>query len=191
VEEKEKQMKYKIYADCHLGSPIEIKPDGLFDPSGNTILLGDIVDLANCENKMVEYYNNLRHQFIRIHKDNYIDGNHERIYSFTNNFVIKNNIIFAHGDLEANFEKWVKYRQKSHGAGWFKRKFIIPFIREAEEIINRKPKEEFLLGAWNLAKLSKCTTYVCGHFHPKEKIDIFYRGVRIIIVPRGMTELEL
>jgi hypothetical protein len=137
-------MKLKIFCDTHLGSPIEMKPDGLFKADENTILAGDIIDLSNVKNKMIGYYKELFDELRLIHGENYIIGNHEKMGT-ENEFVIKTTesgtrICILHGDIEANPKRWIRYRQEPHGAGWFKRKFIIPFIREAEEIVERKPK---------------------------------------------------
>lgn len=183
-------MKYKIYADIHLGSPIEIKPDGLFNPHQQTKLIGDIVDLASCEKKMVGYYQELWLNLKTIHGKNFIDGNHDR-NSVVDELIIENGIVFAHGDLQANPERWTEYRAKSHGAGWFKRTFVVPFIREAEEIIDRKPKKEFLERASALAIKNNCHTYIAGHFHPKQVVETKYNNIRIIIVPRGLTEIDI
>jgi hypothetical protein len=44
-------MKFRIFADTHIGSPIEIlRSEVISEPvNENTIFLGDIIDLANCE----------------------------------------------------------------------------------------------------------------------------------------------
>lgn len=183
-------MKYVLYADLHLGSPIEIKPEKLFIAGENKILLGDIVDLANCKKDTVQYYRELHDELIGIHGYQYIRGNHERLV-IQNEIITRNGVLFAHGDLEANPERWAKYRKKSHGAGWFKRKFIVPFIREAEEIIDRKPKQDFLDRAAGLATVNYCHTYVCGHFHVDEVTIVNHKNIKIVLLPRGKTEIEL
>lgn len=191
-------MKYKIYDDLHIGSPIEMLRNEISaEPAHeNTILIGDIVDGANCLKSELDKNRSFLEMLLRIHKHNYVFGNHERMGSSLKNCVIKTNesgkrIVFAHGDLESNPDKWIEYRSREWGAGLFKRTFIVPFIREAEEILNRKPKKDFLKRAADLAKLNNCTTYVCGHFHPKEIVDVSFDGVHIIILKRGMTEIEI
>lgn len=185
-------MKYILYADLHLYSPIEMlrKEVSYQPPAPNVKLLGDIVDESNAAYSDVKNAETLHWLLKGTHGTNYIDGNHER-ESLYDQIIVENGIVFAHGDMQANPSKWLQYRAKPHGAGFFKRKFIIPFIREAEEIINRKPKPEFLERAYKLAKIHGCHTYVGAHFHPKELIDISYKDIRIVIVPRGKTEIEL
>lgn len=185
-------MKYTIYCDTHIGSPIQIMNDLLLKEPAHvdTLFLGDIFDLANASKKdlpgLVYQYN----QFKKTHGSNYIDGNHERV-STRNDIIVRGRTVFAHGDFEANPTRWLKYRKKHQGAGVFKRKFIIPFIREAEEVIERSPNHEFLDRAASLAKSINCDKYVCGHFHPSKLITIYHKGVYVYILPRGITELYL
>jgi predicted phosphodiesterase len=194
-------MKFRIFADTHLNSPIEIfRNEVVTEPANeNTILVGDILDFAASKKEELPSLKKIFIELKNRHGDNYIIGNHCRM-GINNETIIKQTefgtrICFVHGDIEANEERWTKYRQKGHGASFFKRKFIIPFIREAEEIIDRKPKKEILDRMVLKAVEHKCTVYVAGHFHPKETIDLIhsYMGntVRIIILPRGLTEIEI
>lgn len=184
--------KYKIYADTHLMSPIEILVEEVInepkDP--NTIFLGDIIDAANCKKSEVHLAKKAMDDLILRHGENYISGNHSRNFLCYKDLV-KDGVVFTHGDLEADFDKWAKYRFEPWGASNFKRTFIIPFIREAEKIVNRRPKESFLEAAAKLALNKDCHTYVCGHFHPDKLIDTVYKGIRIVIVPRGITQIAL
>lgn len=185
-------MKFKVHADTHIGSPIEmLEAEVMNEPATVwTILLGDIIDMANCEKGAVLKYRQMMETLRLRHGARYLCGNHER-KTLVNELYIHGKVLFAHGDIEADPERWYEYRGKPQGAGWFKRTFIIPFIREAEQIIERKPKDEFLLRASKLAKEYNCETYVCGHFHPEKVIDMWAYGVRIVILPRGVTEIEL
>lgn len=185
-------MEFNIAADLHIGSPIEMHEEAIMQatPGEETILLGDIIDMANCEKGAVLKYRQMMDTLRLRHGARYLCGNHER-KTLVNELYIHGKVLFAHGDIEADPDRWHEYRGKTQGAGWFKRTFIIPFIREAEQIIERKPKEDFLKRASALAKEHGCETYVCGHFHPQEIINSFYDGVRIIIVPRGITRIDL
>lgn len=190
-------MKFKIYCDTHIGSPIEMLLDEVIDEPihENTLFLGDIVDGANCKKDEVLKYRVLLKTLQGRHSGNILVGNHERD-GVMDEVVVKvtergEKIIFAHGDMQANPKKWAEYRMKPWGAGLFKRKVIIPFIREAEEIINRKPKQEFLDRVIALCDRHNANTYVCGHFHVKETITLRHNGARIILLPRGCTVLDL
>ena len=184
--------KYKIFADTHIFSPIEImREETLAEPADrNTVFLGDIIDAANCKKSEVGFADDLMNVLMKRHRKNYISGNHSRL-GMSGSIMTQDGVVFTHGDLQANYKKWSKYRSEPWGAGEFKRRFIIPFIREAELIINRKPSEDFLKAASDVARMFCCHTYVCGHFHHKELINISYNGIRIVIVPRGITNIDL
>jgi predicted phosphodiesterase len=194
-------MKFRLFADTHLNSPIEILRHEVLTepPHENTLFLGDILDFANSKKDDLETLETFYQMLKSKHGENYIVGNHCR-KTIINETVIKTTeygtrICFVHGDIEANPERWIEYRQKPHGAGWFKRKFIIPFIREAEEIIERKPKKENIERLCAKANSHNCSVIILGHHHPKEMIDFVHtylgRAIRIIILPRGLTELEI
>jgi UDP-2,3-diacylglucosamine pyrophosphatase LpxH len=178
--------------DLHIGSPIQIMEDQYMNVQSdeNTFFLGDIIDLANCKKSEIKKYQDVYLQLKRKHGENIIPGNHER--SGISEHVIKRpNFVAVHGDLQANLKRWTEYRSKPHGAGFLKRTFLVPFIREAEMIVERKPKSDFLDRAADFSLAFGMNTYICGHFHPKNKIEIMHKGVRIIILPRGITKLDL
>lgn len=191
-------IKKKFYVDTHLGSPIEMcVAEVVNEPaSSDTHLLGDIVDLANAAYSDLPKYEALHTSLKMKHGENYFDGNHERCDK-VNEVIVETNShsdrwLFAHGDLEANPTKWEAYRQKSHGAGAFKRKFIIPFIAEAEKVINRADmKPDFLERVYQLCQTHSANHYVCGHFHPPRMIVTVYKGITVIVLPRGCTILDL
>lgn len=183
-----------VFTDLHLFAPNEMRAhfdeNKTYDQS--VIFLGDIFDLANCKKSFVPKLREICKNFIERHQRTFVLGNHERAGTpFKFRYVVVNNTVFTHGDLEANPDKWGAYRKKEHGAGFLKRTFIVPFIEDAEQIIDRKPKEDFLKRASTFAKEMGVTNYVCGHFHPKEMIVTDYDGVRIYILPRGQTVLSV
>lgn len=45
--------------------------------------------------------------------------------------------------------------------------------------------------AVRLARRHGCDTIVCGHWHPKTIKDFKFRGIRIVVLPRGRTDLYL
>lgn len=190
-------MKFIIHADYHIGAPNEIDSGPIFndfDSEHKVILLGDIIDLANCKKSDVAY---LYSQIVLLTKafgDQYVYGNHSRMGLRNRNYYAQsetNKILFTHGDIEANYDRWKEYRLKPHGASWFKRNIVVPFIEKFESIHDRKLRDRFIRAAAKEAKDSGCNVYVCGHFHPKKIETIIYDDIRIIVVPRGRTELEL
>ncbi|HEY9705659.1 MAG TPA: metallophosphoesterase family protein [Allocoleopsis sp.] len=186
-------MKYIIFSDTHIGSKYNDDPTLLdqidnSDPS-NTILLGDIIDMACCHKKIV---NDLRqYQLMLLNKfnDRYVSGNHCLLTS--NLKYIENGILFTHGDLISNFDKWWLYRLKTAGAGKLKLLWVslvdnMDWLKE-----NMIPKESVFKRAADVAKNHDCHTIVMGHFHPSKVITRQFGDVKIIIVPKGLTELDL
>lgn len=185
-------MKEIIYTDIHELATNAIKTDVLkVQAAPNVRLIGDIIDGANCKksevSKAIDFMNILKAR----HGDNYIFGNHERQGMPAPCYIKLENAVLAHGDLEANFQKWLEYRNKAMGASFFKRGIIVNAIEAAEKIIHRTPKVEFLDNAAQIARYHGVKTYICGHFHPDSKIEVEHQGVKIIILPRGRNEIEI
>jgi hypothetical protein len=197
------EVRYIIYTDIHCGSPIELmNVDELVSgivqdvAAGHQVIdIGDNIDLANCHKRDLSKHNAAYASLFGYDKrsDKYfkIDGNHERMKTGFQ-YTTSNDVCFTHGD----FEKWgkkkaIKYRSKKRGASAFKRKFIVPLIEWAEKFGVNRATKKFKRRAVKVAKSLGCHTYVCGHIHPKEKLDFNYDGVRIIVMPRGRSELEL
>lgn len=190
-------MKYMLVADTHLFSKYEvpnIRQKVLDLPANeNTIFLGDIVDLSCCDKKNLDRARAVEKDLILKHRLNYIDGNHNprTVFGY---YKIKGDILFTHGDIDADPVKWPKYRKKhleKQGAGWFKKLFIMNTVSLFNELVGGKPKIEFFQRAAKRAKANNCHTYVGAHFHPKQLIDVKYDGIRIVVVPQGITEVEL
>lgn len=182
-------MRIRVVADAHLFAPNELKIK--FNPEDkNEYLIGDNIDLANCSNKDVAIATDTYNQLKISYGKRMIDGNHCRI-SLTNDLIFpKAGVIMAHGDFESwGPEKATEYRSKPHGAGLFKRKLLVRAIEAYEKSVGRTLDQQFIENAVKLAKSHGCHTYVAGHLHPKEMIDIVADGIRIIIVPRGKTEI--
>lgn len=118
-----------------------------------------------------------------------IDGNHDLKF-IGHSYLIKNGVLFTHGHYVSWDAKTIAKKEKASKDGVSKIK------RNAfGALVNAKPyghlsKEEIQKAA-ELAKLHKCHTIIFGHTHVKELIDIKFDGIRIINVPRGITEIEV
>lgn len=197
-------MKLTIWADTHKWAPNALKDQPTVNDAKdpNCWLLGDIIDLANCKKTSVESakteYNNLKAAF----GYRYIPGNHERML-LTNDCIYQpyytedgklNQIILFHGDFESwGPKKAKKYRSKEHGAGPFKRKFIVNAIEGFELLFDRNFKQAFINRCRELMKTHfyQHTTLICGHMHPDNVEHINVPEGKIIVVPRGKTELDI
>lgn len=189
-------MLYTIVADTHIGSKYQVDSDIIDEvmhlpKDDNTILVGDIVDRTCAPKDNLVGIASIEKFFIDTHGDNYLDGNHEARCAVANGLFLRG-LFFTHGDNEADPKKWRNYRAShKYGAGLFKRIAIMPFISLFNELVGGKPKEDFYKRAASRARMNRCHTYICGHFHPKKLIDTTYEGIRIIVVPQGITRIDL
>lgn len=179
-------MKFKVYNDIHIFSSHEIKT--IFDESKNVILNGDIVDLLNCKKSQVEEAKEKIAQLKSIYGVRYISGNHE--LGFWNKYNTRDGVLFIHGDyILWGDEKSNKFRSQRPGSGWFKRHIAIPVI-DAFRPKSGKLSFDQIKSCIDLLKVEKCHTIVMGHLHYKEVIDL-KGNMRIIVLPRGMHEIEV
>jgi len=180
---------FRIYSDLHKGHIYEIKPEIKF--SKNTVFLGDNFDIGNVSRKNLDGLKKLRLETIRKIKSVggiYISGNHSLT---THHSATRDGILFLHGDIIHYGEKNSKLRRsKKPGKGSFYRAALWTWkkIKSGE---HNNIRNKYLEKAKDLAMKNKCHTICLGHFHPRKLIDISYKGIRIIIVPRGMTKIKI
>ncbi len=180
---------FRIYSDLHKGHIYEIKPEIKF--SKNTVSLGDNFDIGNVLRKNLNKLRKLRLETIKKIKSVggiYISGNHSLTHHHS---VTRDGIFFLHGDVIHYGDKNSKLRRsKNPGKGKFYRAALRTWKKIKSGECNNV-KNKYLKKAKDLATRNKCHTICMGHFHPRKLIDINYEGIRIIIVPRGMTKIKL
>lgn len=198
-------MRLDVWNDLHLDSIIEILRDEALaaEADPNTIFNGDIWDMQRTLKRNLLRTRTSKIAFKIKHGENYIPGNHDpdEIDPLKNFFVIKvssdtgKRIGFFHSDLEANPEKWGKYRGKPPGCGIFKYYIWTRFVDVAEKIIDRKLKREFVTNVLKVMDEHELDIYVGAHFHPDEivKHETIYKGKlrTIMVMPRGHHVLYL
>jgi len=183
---------YIVYNDLHIYGPHVIKGISLLDGGKNSIYLGDNIDINHCKKKRIgEAMEGLR-LAKDIFKRRFVPGNHEIDAVPGNRFYIDQGIYFTHGD----YEFWGKKKRNDYvttatpGLGFWKRRFV-----KLYDILRRlrsdKVSDEFIERAVAVCKTQGCHTYVCGHRHPRKKIDFVHGKIRIIVLPRGRNELAL
>jgi hypothetical protein len=93
--------------------------------------------------------------------------------------------MFCHGDtvLWGAYSFDFRNQQPAKGVGFLKRLWQKYYIGKVGKRDVRK-----LLEA---AKAHDATTIVCGHIHPREVFDKTYDGIRVIVVPRGITQIDI
>jgi predicted phosphodiesterase len=179
-------VKITIVTDLHVGNkkaemPLPAK-ELLLNPS--TYLTGDIIDLARCEKNELDKYMKLATE---LHegtcKGRYLSGNHEGWHIPTNDIII-GNVLLTHGDLAVDSAKWSDYRNKElgRGSGFFQ--WVI------DKRYGHISKDEARLLA-EYSKSRHCNVCISGHVHPKKIFDEMVDGVRVIVLPRGVTTLEV
>lgn len=183
---------YRFITDLHLGTPIAITaPADLLEASVekierlNLYYLGDNIDLKRCTPKDYPYYltaiTHIRRNFI----DRFVSGNHElttnAIYK-----VIDNHILITHGDFAMwGEEKSFAFRRMKPAQGYGLISRVVELFRSGR-VSN---KDELRLSEF--ASSHNCDTLVCGHVHVKERFDEKVFGVRVIVLPRGLSEVEI
>lgn len=194
-------MKFNVIADTHYFGADPVKEDfsqllkKIDDYFSKTIILGDFIDLKNCEKKKLHEAKSL----FKLYKDSmgakYLNGNHECQQDIDVPLVTLG-IGFMHGDRIFNgFLGHIESRRHPlDGAGKFQRllKGAFSKLRNVVEWNDDKlDREDVKYEISKIAKEYGLHTIVCGHCHPSHVIDRMVEGIRIIIVPRGITTLEL
>jgi UDP-2,3-diacylglucosamine pyrophosphatase LpxH len=156
--------------------------------------IGDIVDLANCKKKHLEKAKQIRWE-LATRSLGWVDGNHERIDLNNTVLMIHNSVIAViavHGDFEAwGDKKAIAYRSKKHGAGWFKRNLWVRSLKVFEKFGKHKPKQKMINNLIKKAKDFEASVIICGHTHPKKTYDEVHDGVRVIVLKRGLNEVDI
>ncbi len=180
-------MKFKVYNDIHFFAPHALNVN--LETSANVILNGDIVDLASCKKKEVGKAKNYIEKLRGIYGLRYVSGNHE--LDFWNKSYSKDGVVFTHGDyIFWGKEKADKFRSKAPGAGWLKRHIGIPIVNAVRPKQAELTVEEIHLCISEM-KIYCDNTIVLGHKHFDKIIDIKVNKHRIIVLPRGVHEIEV
>lgn len=191
-------MKYTFFTDLHYGTPIEIRDDlvlqeiegDLFVPynreivSNNVYLLGDIIDLKRVKNHRLNYWKEQHKILEKAFFNRYVSGNHELT---TKNIDLKlGTKLLTHGDFALWGESQAQnFRAKRAGQGYGLGSKIVQVFRSGH--VSKADAKKLAI----YARLHCADTIICGHIHPKTIFDDYVCGVRVIVLPRGKTVLEL
>jgi hypothetical protein len=185
---------YKFFVDAHLEGPHQIEVDWQYGP--DCYYLGDNVDIKWGTGRYWVKVSLLK-WFQLMFKDRFVRGNHELNvidapdYIVVNGFT-SNGILMTHGDHLFWGEKIADtYRGRKPVKNWFRRFLIGFFTGFMAQFLTVPISQGFKERAFEKAKKLGCRTVVCGHWHPHKMVDFSYRGIRIIVLPRGRTDLEL
>lgn len=197
-------MKFIIGNDIHLGSKhathtwdeLKALVWGQLQTSKKIVLNGDIIDMANVPKKEVQ---NWKYRLETIaamcasHGAVFIRGNHSLNQVEAPDWAIIDGVFFTHGDmfnLLWDEQKSKEYRAKKPGAGFLKRA-ITPLYDNLRHLKPWKPSERFYKAVDKIIDAHKPKAIVLGHTHPPSNIDFMYKGVRILILKRGIQEINI
>ena len=184
-------MDFRIFSDLHRGQVLEILVDPI--PVKGDVYLGDIYDEKNTAKKRISEQLAKQQKFIDDCKKvgaYYVRGNHD----LRNDLVLHQkigNVLFTHGHYlvwdQATIQKWED--KKPVGVGRFRQATLV--IQDMYERGEWKPSDLATTRAITLANAFQCDTVCFGHTHTSVVVDFKASGVRIVNVPRGMTNLSL
>ena len=187
-------MKWRILFDAHQGSTMQIDrcSDYLWTQK-DLIYGGDNIDLVNSRKYQIPYFQSEINRIKALLGDRFITGNHEAQRDSDCIYIIPNTRTgVMHGDyIFWGKEKSDKYRQKKHGAGFLKRFFWVNALEAFENGYDRKVTTEDLERFYEYCIRKNVDRIIVGHRHPSEHLEIDYKGKRLTVCKRGLTELEI
>lgn len=191
-------MKFTVINDTHIFGPLQIctlheLTDIIRASPNTTILNGDIVDLKNCKKSQI-LEAKAAIEFLRRENCVYLSGNHELEYGLENLSprAILGTTYFEHSDLLSNYNKYWDFRRKKPGAGWLKRHIVTPLIDVGRHLKEVRPNAELLASVAHIKLMYPHVTMAFfGHAHPGHDISFEHAGIRCVIKPRGVHEVEV
>ena len=190
-------MRYTVINDLHIFGPLEMVTfqellDIIRASPNKVILNGDIIDLVNCKKSQILEAKAAIDFLKRERNCVYISGNHCLLYGDLPLCHLDGNVYFDHSDLISNPKRYLKFRNKKPGAGWFKRKFITPLIDSLRHFREVRPNEAMLTFIHNYKLIHPEVTHMYfAHAHPEKDIIFEASGVKVTIFSRGFHEIEV
>ena len=181
---------YNCVADLHLHSAYEMELEQSVWASENLILLADIVDKKNTLKKNINKAQTTIEQ-LKLLGVPYVSSNHEGEQGLPDFYKDEETkVLFTHGHLvKANAEKYIKDSHTNwEGCSLFK--YLL------KGTYNRLPRlvpfsVDDARRASDLATSFGCTTICLGHYHTIKTFDEHILGVRVVVVPRGLTQVTV
>ncbi len=188
--------KLTIFNDLHLGSIYAMKDlaKGLLEGRSDTdtYLLGDVIDLGNCRSEELEQWVHLAIRLSEAYSGRYIPGNHERGLLGSHKLYAQiGPTILAHGDFEwwGQEKAWANWKEpRGRGPLGYYAKSVMNWARA---FTHSGITQEFLDRVVRLCNGRGATRYICGHRHPPERLTATHKGIEVIVLPRGRSEVFL
>lgn len=186
--------KYTIFSDCHWNGvdPINVSPEF----GARVIYIGDNFEFKNISKKRLAKAFDQYETFINRAKaglSTVITGNHE-VSVGTDERITKviDGILFTHGHYALWSNKKIdKWEAMAPGRGFFARLFSKSLNGLRHLVPRKKLSKKEMRALASYARFYECHTICLGHTHPSILIDVTYKNIRIVNVPRGKTEVIL
>lgn len=194
------------WQDCHCGTDDEILPLEKFlnqfdEDSRNypTFDGGDNFDLKCTANGNVKYLTKKRLEFRERYKRFSVSDNHGGLPEEMGEVIIihvqdaQGSTLYSMAILHPDcfdWDRWLKYRAKSNGAGWLKRTFWLKGKEIFENIHDRKIKESVVQAANEIAEQLNVNVIYAGHYHTDQVFKL-KKGRELRLLGRGRREFIL
>jgi predicted phosphodiesterase len=192
-------MKIRIINDIHTFGPLQSHTvaeiaESILSSEHLVYQLGDNVDLKNAHKSKVEEAKQAMRYLSELSPS--VSCNHGLSFIPLPAFIMLNDgqIFLTHGHLYTNYEKYSKWtiEHKKPGAGFLKRKILTPIVDKLRRFKEVKPNSELVGHVERLKKAYPNLKYfVMGHSHALSQKTYMIAGVRVIMLPRGINDLEL
>ena len=193
-------QKFRVINDTHIfgADPCMTKSELIYAITNSphpVILNGDKIDVANCKYKQLpEAMQTLTLLVDYLYRNNgsFILGNHECDSLPTPNFVERGNVLFTHGDLWGwELDRAMRFRAQKKGGGWFKRNLISRPLAALRHLVTVRPNDRLKEKIREYTDANAHIRYVIlGHSHPKEPVRFEVNGVKCVILPPGINDIE-
>lgn len=153
----------------------------IFLESGFSYYVGNIVDLKHTEREKeaIRKINEIK----SFAKDRYITGDRE-LTNRNLQYIIDDEILVTYGDHIIEGHRDTKRTLLCYAFNGIHNYF--------DKLLRRKEPNEFDLELIiKEAKNNKCHTIVMSYFNNKKIIDFEYKNIRIIILPKGRTCIQI
>jgi len=182
-------------ADLHRGAKNELHCD--YDLSDkNLYIVGDVYCMANIPKSEVKKQQNNIDRERNILKNRYITGNHERQRDQDRVEKINSQVGVMHGDyIMWGHNRSVEYRSGKHGLGSLMYKLKgtlwVNTLEAIEHGYERELNKNDLERALGVCRHNALKVVIIGHGHFPELVRQNYKGIKVIGLPRGKTQLSM
>ena len=182
--------KFTVITDLHIGSAHQTMNSFYGTFQDNVIFLGDNFDFKGCLKKDIELLRLEFKELMRLNPDlPFLASNHEGEWGLPSIYKT-GNTLFTHGHLcKKNSDKYIKDASTQWKGTNFFLWYLKGLVNKAIHMVGFQKDDA--LRACELAKMHGCSAIVMGHYHLPKIYDENVNGVRVIVLPRGITTIEL